>query len=451
MKKLIKVKNTYNLKVKGKPSNQSEVLPSSEQIIISPKRIDKLKVKLLIKEGDTVQIGSPLYTDKKQPHVVFLSPASGVVEKIELGDRRSIEKIIIKRSENEESVQLFEPFNEKSIDSLSKENAVDCLTQGGVWMLFKQYPFNTIPSPDELPPSIYVSIDYDEPHMPDSSVFLKEYENEFLTGLSILKKLSDQVHVGVSENNYASLSESVKSATTHKLRGCYPANDPAVFLFYNKKTEKENKSWGIRSLDVIRIGQLFLSGQYPTDRLIVIAGALCKEPRYLRTREGVSLKFIKNELVKNEPYRIIGGGVLSGTTLSIEDGLGYQDYAIHLIRDGQEQEILSFFRPGFDKPTFSNTYLSATVDRDDWEFTTSLNGGYRACISCGYCKKVCPVETAPQLIMKALKDNDYETAVEYGLLDTVSSGLYTYVCPSKIELDTLFTDAKNKLYRDLTA
>jgi Na+-transporting NADH:ubiquinone oxidoreductase subunit A len=126
---------------------------------------------LLIKEGDTVQIGSPLYTDKKQPHVVFLSPASGVVEKIELGDRRSIEKIIIKRSENEESVQLFEPFNQKSIDSLSKENAVNCLTQGGVWMLFKQYPFNTIPNPDELPPSIYVSIDYDEPHMPDSSVF----------------------------------------------------------------------------------------------------------------------------------------------------------------------------------------------------------------------------------------------------------------------------------------
>jgi hypothetical protein len=43
MKKLIKVKNTYNLKIKGKPSNQIEVLPSSEQVIISPKKNRQVK------------------------------------------------------------------------------------------------------------------------------------------------------------------------------------------------------------------------------------------------------------------------------------------------------------------------------------------------------------------------------------------------------------------------
>ena len=89
------------------------------------------------------------------------------------------------------------------------------------------------------------------------------------------------------------------------------------------------------------------------------------------------------------------------------------------------------------------------VEKDDWEMTTSINGGYRACISCGVCEKVCPVEASPQMIMKSLKINDIETAVSYGLLDIVESGLYTYVCPSKIELDNIFREAKAKIYQGL--
>ena len=89
----------------------------------------------------------------------------------------------------------------------------------------------------------------------------------------------------------------------------------------------------------------FLTGKYPTERLIVISGALTKEPRYLKTREAVSLDFMKNELLNDDPCRMICGGVLTGHRASLEDGLGYHDYANHLIREGQEQEMLSFFRP----------------------------------------------------------------------------------------------------------
>lgn len=449
--KLIKVKNTYDLKIKGQPEKKIDLLEDPDYFVVNPKRIKNFKVKLLIKEGDNVKIGTPLYTDKKQQHVVFLSPAAGVVDKVVLGERRSIQSIIIKKDQSEESLEVIKPTNISSIDKLDKQTVRKALFDGGQWASFEEYPFKNIPGADIEPPAIYVTVDYDEPHMPDSEVFLKEYEAEFLAGIKVLNRLTDNVNVGIAENNYSEVSENVQAVVTHKLRGCYPANDPGIFLFYDKKSAEENKSWGIRSLDVIRMGQLFLSGKYPVERLIVVAGALASNPRYLKTREGVSLEFMKNELVGDEPCRMICGGVLTGDRVSLEDGLGYKDYAIHLIREGQEQEMLTFFRPGFDKPTYSKTYLSAVLDKEDWELTTSLNGGYRACISCGYCKKVCPVESAPQLIMKALKVNDYETAVEYGLLDIIDTGLYTYVCPSKIEIDKIFTDAKNKLYKDLTA
>ena len=80
---------------------------------------------------------------------------------------------------------------------------------------------------------------------------------------------------------------------------------------------------------------------------------------------------------------------------------------------------------------------------------TSLNGGHRACISCGSCVAVCPVETYPQVTMKNLNVNDIETAMEQGVLDCVECGLCTYVCPSKIELDEIVTNAKNIIAKEV--
>jgi len=78
-----------------------------------------------------------------------------------------------------------------------------------------------------------------------------------------------------------------------------------------------------------------------------------------------------------------------------------------------------------------------------------LNGGHRACISCGTCVTVCPVDAFPQVIMKNLTDNDIETAMEQGVLDCVDCGLCTYVCPSKIELGNIMKDAKNMIAKEV--
>ena len=447
--KNLKIKNTYKLNIKGLPSTEIFVIKDSDEFIINPIRIDNFKAKVVVKENDTVLIGSPLLIDKKQPHLKFLSPVSGVVKEIVYGHRRVIEKIIIKKDETEKKETIFNSVNENTLQDLSREEIVQNLINGGLWSLFTQYPFEVAPLQSDVPPAIYVSVDYDEPFMPDSSVFLKEYLKEFKFGLSIIKKLSEKVFVGVSENNTFD-SETLNSFATHVLHGDYPANNPGIFLYNNKTSQEENNSWGIQSLDIIRIGQLFLSGQYPTERLIVLAGSLIKNPRYIKTREGVSLDFISKEVVNEEPLRIIAGGVLTGGKVSLDSGLGYKDYSINVIREGQEREMLSFFRAGYNKPTYGNTYLSAVNKNQDFEMTSSINGGYRACISCGVCAKVCQVDSAPQMIMKCLNDDDVETAVQYGLLDIVNTGLYTYVCPSKIELDEIFKNAKTKLYKEVT-
>lgn len=448
--KQLKIKNTYNLNLKGEPSSVIEEVMDSDEFVINPIRIKNFKAKLVVKENEPVSIGSLLLIDKKQPHLKFLSPVSGVIKEIVYGHRRVVEKIVIQKESTEKLEDLFSPVNSASLTKLSREEVVNRLIDGGLWNLITQYPFEVAPKQNDIAPSIYVTVDYDEPFMPESKVFLNEYYDDFVFGLEIIKKLSSKVYVGISEKNKLEKSK-LNAFVTHSLEGDYPANNPGVFLYHNKKTQEENASWGVRSLDVIRMGQLFKTGNYPIERLIVLAGTQAKKPRYIKTREAINLSFLSKEFLNSDPVRIIAGGVLTGDKVTLESGLGYSDYAINLIREGQERELLTFFRGGYDKPTFGNTYLSAINKKQKFTMTSSVNGGHRACISCGVCAKVCQVDSAPQMIMKSLNVDDVETAVKYGLLDIVDTGLYTYVCPSKIELDEIFRAAKTKLYKEVTA
>ena len=444
----LKIKNTYDLKLAGKPDNTVETLPLNDLCIIQPYKLADVKPKLLVKIDDTVENGTALFFDKKNDKIKYLSPVSGVIEDIVYGPRRVIEKIIIRKSAEEKKKSLFSPLSQEDIEKSAREDLVEKITDGGCWNLITAYPFAKPPKQEDIPPAIYITIDNDEPYMVDSGVLLDEYKEDFLTGLAACRKLSDSVHIGMAANS-VNIPTEILQQVTHTLEGAYPANNPGVFLYYNKQSKEENASWGVRAQDLIRIGELLRTGHYPSQRLIVVAGSHVKKPRHLKVTEGMPLTFMEKEINNDEPTRIIAGGVCTGNKVTLDDSIGYQDYALHVIRDGYEQELLSFFRPGFDKPTFSKTYMSAVVNKDEWEMTTSINGGYRSCISCGACTKVCPVESYPQFIMKALKANDIETAIEYGLLDFVTSGLCTYVCPSKIEIDDIIGSAKNKLYEEL--
>lgn len=445
--KTINVKNTYQLPISGEPSLDIKVLPKPKSVAVLPASISRIKPKLVVKEGDKVSLGSPLFFDKLQPGVPFLSPAGGTVSAIEYGDRRSVQKVVITLDETESEVS-FQSLTESDINSKSREDVVNYLVQGGVWPFIRSFPFRAIAPVTVTPPAIYVSLDNDEPFMPQSSVYLEGQEDAFRLGLSLLKKLSDAVHVGVAAGN-ATLLDRFGDVITHQLNGAYPANDEGVFLYYNKTTKEENASWYVKGHDVVLLGQLAKTGRYPKDRTVVVAGELADKPQHLRCREGMPFLDLIKEGVKSGPVRYIVGGVLTGRKSDKNGYLNMYDRALHLIPEGKLPEVLSFARLGQDKPSFSKTFASALFPSNTFKMDTSINGGYRSCVACSACPNVCPVGLYPQIILKNLECNDTETALHYGLLDCVDCGLCTYVCPSKIELDSAISSAKESLYKEV--
>jgi Na+-transporting NADH:ubiquinone oxidoreductase subunit A len=76
----------------------------------------------------------------------------------------------------------------------------------------------------------------------------------------------------------------------------------------------------------------------------------------------------------------------------------------------------------------------------------NFHGEERACINCGYCAEVCPVDILPQFTYKSILTDEIEEALAHGLLDCVECGLCTYVCPCKIELCDTLKNTKKAYY-----
>jgi len=91
----ISIKKGHDIKIRGCPKSEIVVTPFPEKVSICPNEFRGIKPKLIVKEGDEVKVGSPLFFDKLKPDIMWASPASGKVVSIQIGARRVIEKIEI--------------------------------------------------------------------------------------------------------------------------------------------------------------------------------------------------------------------------------------------------------------------------------------------------------------------------------------------------------------------
>ena len=62
---------------------------------VSPLDYENVTPKLLVKVGDKVEAGSPLFFDKNNPRILFTSPVSGVVSAINRGEKRKLLNVAV--------------------------------------------------------------------------------------------------------------------------------------------------------------------------------------------------------------------------------------------------------------------------------------------------------------------------------------------------------------------
>jgi Na+-transporting NADH:ubiquinone oxidoreductase subunit A len=443
--KTLRIKKSLRFDLTGRPADRVEDCFRVGRVGLVCDRIPFIRPKMLVKPDDRGNIGTPLFADKTRPELKFVSPGGGTVSAVNFGPRRVLESVVI-AIDDDESYEDFGKLSASDLASISADDLTRHLIKGGMWPCIRALPFRNIADPGRQPPAIWINIDGDDPFQPRSDIYLKDNLSFFETGLAALRKLTKAVYVCAAAEVPFS-SNGMANWVTHRISGGYPANDPGVALYHTRKSPEDNRAWFTGGQDVVRIGRFLATGHYPTEQMIAVSAPEANDCRHVKTRIGAPLADLVSQAYDPVVYQWITGGIFAGSARGRDGFLGINDASLFVSPALRVRELFSFLRPGFDRPTHSRAFLSV-LKRSPFPVDTDMHGEERACINCGSCTRVCPVDILPQFAYKAIYADEIEEALKHGLLDCVECGLCAYVCPSKIELSQSLIAAKQRYFME---
>ena len=438
----IEISRGFTPKVTGMPDLTMIRLPFPSSVGVSAGDIPFIRPKLLVKEGDSVRTGSPLFTDKRDRTINYVSPATGKVRKILFGERRKLIEVVLTAEVLDDFIQ-FDPVSSGELTDMPRADLVERLKQGGLWQGLRQFPARDTAEPDHTPAMIIVSLNGNDLSSPHPALVLKGNEEAFMTGLDILRKFSHRIVVTARESSLKKLSGAVRDRVTHATDDMYPAWNPGTVLYQLKQNQAENTSWCVSLDHLIMMGKFLITGRYPVEKIISVTQTGDNRP-HLLTRQGAPVKKLAGHFA---PDSLITTGQFNGRLLDPDWHIGFFENTINIVENADGEEMFGFVRPGLNKPSVSSTFLSALFKRPA-PMDCTLHGELRACINCSYCERICPTGLMPNFIMKALHADEVEEALACGLMDCCQCGLCSFTCPSKIELAKILSDGMDSHYKD---
>lgn len=438
----IDLKKGLNIPISGSAGLKTRKTIVPDVVAVKPTDFRGLKPKLLVKEGDKVLAGSPVLADKESPDILFTSPVSGTVAAVVRGDKRKLLEVRIKADASQEYLN----FAVGNVSSLDAAQIKSLLMKSGLWPAIIQRPYGIIANPAIQPKAIFVSAFSTAPLAADTEYILKDEFANLQTAVNALAKLTDgKVHVSLnSANASGSVFHKLENVVFHSFSGKHPAGNVGVQIHHISPIMKGDTVWTVSPVMLAAIGRFLNTGKYDMTRLIAVTGPKAIEPAYVKGLPGISMKDI-SEFYGNSAsgIRFISGDVLTGENVGEDGFLGFFDTQVTLIKEGNEHELLGWAKP-FRTKLFSTsrTYFSWLTPKKTYDMDTNLHGGPRAFVMSDVYSKVLPMDIYPVYLTKACLANDIDKMEEFGIYEVLEEdlALCEYVCPSKIEIQSIITD-----------
>jgi Na+-transporting NADH:ubiquinone oxidoreductase subunit A len=428
MGKFIREKRGFTIHLVGKASPTVKDLEMPETVVIKPTDFQGLYMpKVMVKEGDTVKAGSPLFHDKRHEAVMYGSPVSGEVVEIKRGEKRKLLEIKILADRQVE----YLPFRKYSISEILTMNAGEAkeqLVKSGVWPNLVQRPFGIIADPAATPKAIHISAFDTHPLAPDYNILFKGQEANFQAGIEILKKFtSGAVHVNVhTSSEVPGTFSQAKGVEVNKFTGKHPIGCVGVQIHHIDPINKGDIVWTINPAGVIQIGKLFLTGVYDASRLVAVVGSEVKTPQYYKTVTGASVKKFLDNNLSNDHVRVISGNPLTGENIGKDGHLGFFDLQLTVLPEGDHHEFLGWIKPAGDKkPSFSRAFglLNFLSPNKQYRVDTNTHGEPRAFVQTGVFEAVTPMDILPTHLLKSILAQDIDEMEALGIYEVVEEDL----------------------------
>ena len=444
MSKIIKLNKGLDIKLQGEAERKTTDCPLAAEYAVSPADFEGVTPKMLVKVGDAVKAGTPLFFDKNHPEVMFVSPVSGTVAAVNRGEKRKILSVTV----TADTTVSYEEFDVPAIAPAKREEIVGLLLKSGLWAMIIQRPYGIIASAADAPKSIFVSAFDSAPLAPDYDYVLAGQGEALQKGFDVLACLTaGKVHLCYDADRVA---PAVKGVELHAFKGKHPAGNVGVQIHHIDPINKGDKVWTLNIQDVAIIGRLFLTGKVDLTRTIALCGSEVVAPRYCRVIAGAKIDSIVKGNVKEGHVRYISGNVLTGRNVGAEGYLGFYANSLTLIPEGDKYEFMGWAMPRFKKFSVSRAYFSWLFPRRKYDLDTNLNGEERPFVVTGLYEQYLPMDIYPMHLLKAILAGDIDKMEALGIYEVIEEdfALCEFVDPSKTEMQQIIRNGINLMIKE---
>ena len=425
--KRFKITKGHNLKLDGHPSDEMIVVKDPSIISFHPNSIKNIKTKLLIKEGDNVKIGTPLFYDKKNERALFVSTCSGMVKSIVFGPKRIVETIDIDNNNSNEKENIDNKVNRAN------------LLKSGLWTCIRQKPYSKIPHFESSPKSIFISSMPTEPFAINYEYLMETVDSYIQSAIDALKTIFDcDINFISSENSSLSDLNNVNHFSFNKL---HPAGNVGIHIHnIDPIKNSDDTRWYLSLQDLNRIGQFFSTNDYPKYKYVNIGGNGTSRPAIRRVLIGTKIKDILDDI--SSDICLISGDVLNGKKVSDNVSIGCYDEILSLIKTDKNREFLSWLMPGFNRYSLTNLFFSRLINNKKSKLSTKKNGSVRTIIPMGNWDKVMPMNILSEYLVKSILAKDIDMMEKLGIYECSPEdfALCSFICQSKVEVSKIIEE-----------
>jgi len=450
MSRTIKLKKGLDIRIAGKAEEIIRTPGESLMYGVKPVDFPGLTPRLLVKPGDPVKAGTPLFHNKLLPDVVFTSPVNGRVVDVVRGDRRKLLEVTIEKKGDD-----YVDFGKADVLKLDQSEVKDKLLRSGLWPVIRQRPYHIIADPSDTPKSVFISGFDTSPLAPDYDYVMDNSDNElFQTGINAVSKLTGgKINLILNGNKEVSGKfKAISGVEITYFSGPHPAGNPGIHIHHIDPVNKGEKVWYINFQDIFAIGRLFAEGIYKPERLVALTGSEIVSTGYYRLLSGASVAAVAAQNIKPGNLRYISGNVLTGCRINHDGYLGFYDSQFTVIPEGDYSEFFGWALPGFRKFSFSRTFASSLFPSRDYKLDTNFHGGERAFVLTGQYEKVVPMDIFPLQLFKAIIAEDIDMMENLGIYEVAEEdfALCEFICPSKTEIQTIIRKGLDQMVKEMS-
>ena len=447
MSQTITIRKGLDINMKGKAEKVLVEGSKSKLFSIQPPDFTGLTPKLVVKVGDKVKAGSPIFFDKYRDSIQYVSPTSGVIKDVVRGAKRRILEIVI---EADAEITYLEAAI-KDIQQLDREAVKSMMLSSGLWPFLRMRPIDIVANPKDTPKSIFISSFDSNPLAPDNDYILDGKSAEFNAGIEMLNKLTaGTVHLQTRKDANV-VFKNATGVQVNQVKGAHPAGNVGVQMHHIDPINKGEVVWYINPQDVLILGRYALTGKYDATKVVAVTGENTAERKYVKTIIGSSLDSILLASVEDNS-RIISGNPLTGSQVQKDNYLSFYDSQITILPEGDNYKFFltdGWLSAGFKRFSASRAYPTWMMPKSkEYGLDTNVNGEERAFVMSGQYEKVFPFDIYPVYLIKSILSNDIESMENLGIYEVAPEdfALCEFVCTSKINVQQIVRDGLDMIY-----